>query len=186
MNRLASGHRWVDLRWLPGRGWAMVTAAAVLIAANWGLFIYGVGIGRVVEVALGYYIGPLVNVVLGVLVLGERPRPWQWAALAIATTAVVLISTADGRVPWLGMGLAVSFGVYGLIKKTVPLSSTASLTAEGLVLGIPAVALVVACSWPAPAPSPGTVPVTWRSSWQRARSPPCPYCSTEPPRAGFL
>ncbi len=135
---------WGELRALSGRGWAMVTAAAVLIAANWGLFIYGVGIGHVVEVALGYYIGPLVNVVLGVLVLRERPRPWQWAALATATAAVVLISVDDGRVPWLGLGLAVSFGLYGLIKKTVPLSSTASLTGEGLVLGLPAAALLLA------------------------------------------
>lgn len=133
---------WRDLRALSGRGWAMVSAAAVLIAVNWGLFIYGVAIGHVVEIALGYYIGPLVNVVLGVLVLRERPRPLQWVALGIATAAVVLISVGAGRVPWLGLGLAVSFGTYGLIKKTVPLASTASLTAEGIVLGLPAAALL--------------------------------------------
>ena len=134
---------WGLLRTLPGRGWAMVTAAAVLIAVNWGLFIYGVAIGHVVEIALGYYIGPLVNVVLGVLVLGERPRPMQWVALATATAAVLVIAVGDGRVPWLGLGLAVSFGTYGLIKKTVPLPSATSLTAEGLVLGLPALAYVV-------------------------------------------
>ena len=134
---------WTELRTLPARGWAMVTAAAVLIAVNWGLFIYGVAIGHVVEIALGYYIGPLVNVVLGVLVLRERPRRLQWVALGIATAAVVVIAVGDGRVPWLGLALAVSFGIYGLIKKTVPLSSTTSLTAEGVVLGAPALALVV-------------------------------------------
>lgn len=134
---------WRELRSLPSRGWAMVTAAAVLTAANWGLFIYGVAIGHVVEIALGYYIGPLVNVVLGVLVLRERPRLLQWVALGIATAAVVLISVGSGHVPWLGLALAVTFGTYGLIKKTVPLSSTASLTAEGVVLGLPAAALLV-------------------------------------------
>ena len=133
---------WGELRTLHARGWAMVTAAAVLIAVNWGLFIYGVAIGHVVEIALGYYIGPLVNVVLGVLVLRERPRPLQWVALVIATAAVVVIALGDGRVPWLGLGLAVTFGTYGLIKKTVPLSSMSSLTAEGVVLGLPALAMV--------------------------------------------
>jgi chloramphenicol-sensitive protein RarD len=133
---------WRELRTLRARGWAMVTAAAVLIAANWGLFIYGVAIGHIVEIA-GYYIGPLVNVVLGVLVLRERPRLLQWVALGIATAAVLLISVGSGHVPWLGLALAVTFGTYGLIKKTVPLSSTASLTAESVVLGLPAAALLV-------------------------------------------
>jgi chloramphenicol-sensitive protein RarD len=110
---------------------------------NWSLFIYGVAIGHVVEIALGYYIGPLVNVVLGVLALRERPQLLQWVALGIATAAVVLISVGSGHVPWLGLALAVTFGTYGLIKKTVPLSSTASLTAEGVVLGLPAAALLV-------------------------------------------
>ena len=110
---------------------------------NWSLFIYGVAVGHVVEIALGYYIGPLVNVVLGVLALRERPQLLQWVALGIATAAVVLISVGSGHVPWLGLALAVTFGTYGLIKKTVPLSSTASLTAEGVVLGLPAAALLV-------------------------------------------
>ena len=104
---------WRELRSLPSRGWAKVTAAAVLISANWGLFIYGVAIGHVVEIALGYYIGPLVNVVLGVLVLRERPRLLQWVALGTATAAVVLISVGSGHVPWLGLALAVTFGTYG-------------------------------------------------------------------------
>lgn len=137
------GHGWAAVRALPARGWAMVTAAAVLIAVNWGLFIYAVSVGHVVEVALGYYVGPLVSVLLGVLVLGERPRWLQWTALGIATVAVVVIGVGDARVPWLGLGLAVSFSVYGLIKKTVPLPSTASLTAEGVVLAPVALAYLV-------------------------------------------
>jgi chloramphenicol-sensitive protein RarD len=125
---------WAALRTLAARGWAMVAAAAVLIAVNWGVFIYAVAIGHVVEVALGYYIGPLVSVLLGVLVLRERLRAVQWVALGIATIAVLVIAVGDGRVPWLGLALAVSFSTYGLIKKTVPLPATASLTAEGIVL----------------------------------------------------
>ena len=125
---------WGALRSLPPRVWAMVTAAAALIAVNWGLFIYATGVGHVVEVALGYYIGPLVSVLIGVLVLRERLRPLQWVAVGIATAAVLVIAVGDHRVPWLGLGLAVSFATYGLIKKTVPLPATASLTAEGVVL----------------------------------------------------
>ena len=135
---------WGALRSLPLRVWAMVAAAAALIAVNWGLFIYATMIDHVVEVALGYYIGPLVSVLIGVFVLRERLRPLQWTAVGIATVAVLVIATGDRRVPWIGLALAVSFAVYGLIKKTVPLPATASLTAEGLVLApLAAVYLVV-------------------------------------------
>ena len=135
---------WGAIRTLSGRGWAMITAASVLIAVNWGLFIYAVSVGHVVEVALGYYVGPLVSVLLGVLVLRERPRLLQWVALGVAAVAVVVIAVGDARVPWLGLGLAVSFSTYGLIKKTVPLPSRASLTAEGVVLAPLAAAYLVA------------------------------------------
>lgn len=135
---------WGAVRALPARGWAMVAAASVLITVNWGLFIYAVSVGHVVEVALGYYVGPLVSVLLGVAVLRERLRLPQWVALGIAAVAVVVIAVGDARVPWLGLGLAVSFSLYGLIKKKVPLPATASLTAEGLVLAPVAIAYVVA------------------------------------------
>ena len=131
---LAVVRGWGALRTLSPRGWMMITAAAALIAVNWGLFIYATGIDRIVEVALGYFIGPLVSVLLGVLVLRERLRRLQWVAVGIAALAVLVIAVGDGRVPWIGLGLAVSFAVYGLIKKTVPLPATASLTAEGVVL----------------------------------------------------
>jgi chloramphenicol-sensitive protein RarD len=134
---------WGALRSLPPRVWAMVTAAAALIAVNWGLFIYATAVGHVVEVALGYYIGPLVSVLIGVLVLRERLRVLQWVAVGIATAAVLVIAVGDHRVPWLGLGLAVSFATYGLIKKTVPLPATASLTAEGVVLAPLAAAYLV-------------------------------------------
>ncbi|GEL18485.1 EamA family transporter RarD [Pseudonocardia asaccharolytica] len=126
---------WSELRKLSGRGWLLITAAAVLIAANWGTFIYGVAIDHVVDVALGYYVSPLVSVLLGVTVLGERLRRAQWAALAAALAAVLVISVGSGVVPWLSLVLAGTFGLYGLLKKTVPLSGRAGLTAEGMLLG---------------------------------------------------
>lgn len=134
---------WGELRMLSARGWVLVTAAALLVAANWGVFIYGVAIDQIVEIALGYYTSPLFSVLLGVLVLRERPRPAQWTALGIATAAVVLISVGNGRVPWLGLVLGLTFGLYGLLKKTVPLGPTAGLTAEGIVLGPLAAVLLV-------------------------------------------
>jgi chloramphenicol-sensitive protein RarD len=126
---------WRQLRALSGRGWLMAGAAAVAIAVNWGLFIYGVGIHHVVEISLGYFMSPLLSVLLGVLVLHERLHTWQWVALAIASVAVVMLSVQNGRPPWLALALATSFGIYGLLKKTIPLPATASLTAEALVLG---------------------------------------------------
>src|SRR5580765_5947790 len=141
---LTAVHGWRDLRRLRGRGWLTVTAAAVCIAGNWGLFIYGVSVDRVVEVALGYYATPLFTVLLGVGVLHERLRWAQWVALAVAATAVLVIGIGVGGVPWIGLGLGSSFGLYGLLKKSVPFGPTASLTAEGLVLApVAAVLLTV-------------------------------------------
>lgn len=126
---------WGRLAGLGGRTWAILGAAAALIALNWGLYIVAVTSGRVVEAALGYFVNPLVSVLLAVLVLRERLRRAQWAAIGVVIAAVAVLTVDYGRVPWLALVLAVSFGLYGLIKKTVPLESTASLTAEGLVLG---------------------------------------------------
>ena len=140
---LALVRGWGQLRGTSVRTWLLVTAAALLIAVNWGVFIYGVAVDHVVEIALGYYTSPLFSALLGVLVLRERPRPAQWAALGIATVAVVVISVGIGRPPWLGLALGLTFGLYGLIKKTVPLPSTASLTAEGIVLAPLASGLLV-------------------------------------------
>lgn len=134
---------WAELRTLSARGWAMTTAAGLLIGGNWGLYIYSVLNGHVVEAALGYFMSPLVSVLLGVLVLHERMRPVQWGAVGLALLAVLVIAVENGRPPWLALALAVSFGFYGLIKRTVPLTPAASLTAEGLALGPLAVGVVV-------------------------------------------
>ncbi|ATE57512.1 EamA family transporter RarD [Actinosynnema pretiosum] len=126
--------RWGALRGLPPRSWLLVTAASALIAVNWGVYIYAVNSGRVVEAALGYFINPLFSVLLAVLVLRERLRPAQHAAIGVAGAAVVVLAVDYGTLPWISLALACSFAFYGLIKKTVPLDSTASLTAESAVM----------------------------------------------------
>ena len=96
-----------------------LAVAAVLVALNWIIYVYGVTTGQVVDAALGYFINPLVTVLLAVIVLKERLRPIQWVALSFGVAAVVVITAGLGKVPWISLGLAASFGVYGLIKNRV-------------------------------------------------------------------
>ena len=117
-----------------GRSLTLLTVAAVVIAFNWGGFIYGVNAGRVVEVSLGYFINPLVTVLLGVFVLGERLRPVQWAAMGLAGVAVVVLAVDYGHPPWIALLLAFSFGTYGLAKKKADVEAVESLTFETIVL----------------------------------------------------
>ncbi|MEO7352591.1 MAG: EamA family transporter RarD [Marmoricola sp.] len=112
----------------------LLTVASVVIGLNWGGFIWGVNHHRVVEVSLGYFINPLVTVVLGVVVLGERLRPLQWTAIGIATVAVVGLTLDYGHPPWIAFLLAGSFGTYGLAKKKAGVEAVESLTFETLVL----------------------------------------------------
>jgi chloramphenicol-sensitive protein RarD len=112
----------------------LLTLASVVIGLNWGGFIWGVTNERVVEVSLGYFINPLVTVLLGVFVLGERLRPLQWMAIGIATVAVLGLTVDYGRPPWVAFLLAGSFGTYGLMKKKAGLEAVESLTFETLVL----------------------------------------------------
>ena len=95
----------------------LLAAAAVLISANWGAYIWGVNNGRVVETALGYFTGPLVSVLMGVLLLGERLRRAQWTAVALGAVAIVVLVVGYGEVPWVTLVLAFSFSTYGLVKK---------------------------------------------------------------------
>lgn len=112
----------------------LLLVAAVVITFNWGGFIWGVNHHRVVEVSLGYFINPLVTVLLGVVVLGERLRPWQWTAIGIAVVAVVGLTVDYGHPPWIAFLLAFSFGTYGLAKKKADVQAVESLTFETLVL----------------------------------------------------
>jgi chloramphenicol-sensitive protein RarD len=107
--------------------------ASVLLAGNWGLYIYGVNSGQVVETSLGYYINPLVSVGLGVVVLGERLRPVQQVAIGFAVAAVAVLTVANGRPPYLALGLAFSFGTYGLLKKQANVGALAALGIETAV-----------------------------------------------------
>lgn len=97
----------------------MLVAAGVLVTANWTLYVYGVNSGRTLDAALGYFINPLVAALLGVVVLRERMRPMQWLATAVGVLACVVLVVDYGEVPWIGLGLAFSFGTYGLLKNRV-------------------------------------------------------------------
>src|SRR4051812_1291690 len=118
---------------------------AMLLAVNWGVYVYAVNSGQVVEASLGYYINPLVTVLLGVLVLRERLRPWQWTAVGVGALAVAVLTVGYGRVPLIALTLAVSFGLYGLIKNRVgaDVGALTSLTTETVVLVLPAAAVLV-------------------------------------------
>lgn len=108
----------------------LLFAAAILISANWGVYIWSVNNGYVVEASLGYFINPLVSVALGVVVLGERLRRVQWAAVGIAVLAVLVLTVSYGRPPWIALILAFSFGLYGLVRKQAGVQAIPALTVE--------------------------------------------------------
>jgi chloramphenicol-sensitive protein RarD len=128
-----------------GRTVVRLTVAALVLALNWGFYVYGVTSGQVVQASLGYFINPLVTVLLGVIVLRERLRPAQWTAVGIGALAVAVLTIDYGSPPWLALTLAFSFAVYGLIKNRVGATHGAltSLTTETVVLApLAAVVLV--------------------------------------------
>jgi chloramphenicol-sensitive protein RarD len=112
--------------------------AAVLIGVNWFVYIYGVNSNQVIETSLGYFINPLVSVLFGVAVFKERLRAPQWAAIGIGGVAVAVIAVDYGRLPWIALTLAVSFGSYGLVKKSLGLPPTDGLFLESAALAAPA------------------------------------------------
>ncbi|HEY5832594.1 EamA family transporter RarD [Streptomyces sp.] len=122
---------------------ALVAVAATVVSVNWGMYIWGVNAGHVVETSLGYFINPLVTIALGVLVLHERLRPAQWAAVGIGALAVIVLTVGYGRLPWIALTLAFSFGTYGLVKKQVAMGGLESLAAETSVQFLPALAFLL-------------------------------------------
>jgi chloramphenicol-sensitive protein RarD len=112
----------------------ILAVAAVVVSVNWGVFIWSVDNGHVVDASLGYFINPLVSIALGVVVLRERLRPLQWLAVAIAGVAVLYATVSLGRPPWIALVLAFSFGIYGLAKKLAGVDAIASLTVEMMLL----------------------------------------------------
>ena len=121
----------------------VLSGAAVLIAVNWLVYVLAVNSGHVVEASLGYFINPLVSVLLGVVFFAERLRPLQWVAVGIATLAVAVLTVDFGRPPWIALVLAASFGLYGLMKKLVRVEAAPGLFVETVVLLLPATAFLV-------------------------------------------
>ena len=138
---VTAGFRW--LRGLDRRQLGLLALAAVLITVNWGVFIYAVTSGHVVDTSLGYFINPLVTVALAMLVLGERLRRRQLVAVGIACAGVLVLTAAAGRPPWIALALACSFGLYGLVKKRAGVGGAQSLGVETALLALPALAYVV-------------------------------------------
>ncbi len=136
------GRHWFrDTLNLPRARW-MLAITGVLIAFNWGLYIWAVNAGHVVESSLGYFINPLLNVVLGVVVLNERLSRMQWVSVAVAAVGVLWLTFNYGSFPWIALALAVSFGLYGLIRKLVDVPPVRGLGAESVYLLLPALILI--------------------------------------------
>ena len=135
--------RWRHVRALPAKTWALVAAAAAAISVNWGVYIFAVNNGHVVDASLGYFITPLVSVAFGLLLLHETLRPMQWAALCVAVPAVVVTAIGAGQIPWLALALSGSFGVYALIKRVIRIPPVISLTGESAVLVLPALGYLI-------------------------------------------
>jgi len=116
------------------RVFLLLSLAAVVITINWGTYIYGVTNDRVVETSLGYFMNPLVTVLMGVVLLGERLRPLQWLAMGVGAVACLVLTVDYGHPPWIALVLAFSFGTYGLAKKQAGVEAVESLTLETLLL----------------------------------------------------
>lgn len=117
--------------------------AALLIGVNWFVYVWGVNAGHIVETSLGYFINPLLSVLLGVVVLRERLRPLQWVPIGLAGIGVLYLTIVYGAIPWISLILAFSFGLYGLVKKTAPLNALHGLTLETGILFAPMLAYLI-------------------------------------------
>lgn len=120
---------------------ATLTASALLIGVNWLIYVWAIQVGHVYAASLGYYINPLVNVLLGTAVLGERLSRRQWVAVGIAGAGIALLLGGALTTLWISLSLAFSFGAYGLIRKQVPVGSLPGLTIESMILLVPALAI---------------------------------------------
>ena len=121
--------------------------SALLLAANWLTYVWAVNNGHVVDASLGYFILPLVNVALGYVFLHERPRPGQWLAVAVAAAGVLWLTVLTGRLPWIALVLALSFGFYGLLRKVAVLGALEGLTLETILLAPATLAVLGAWAW---------------------------------------
>lgn len=131
--------------WLPAllkqpRILAVFSLSALLLSANWLMYVWAVQNGHVLDASLGYFILPLVNVAMGYVLLHERPRPWQWGAVALASAGVLWLTFQAGHVPWIALVLALSFGFYGLLRKVSSVGALEGLVLETMILAPLAVA----------------------------------------------
>jgi chloramphenicol-sensitive protein RarD len=142
---IAARHEWIQLRIAirSRRIMAIYTVAAIAIAVNWFVFVWAVNEGFIVQIALGYFINPLLSVFLGVIVFREKLRRLEWSAIALASAGVMYLTVFYGTFPWIALTLAASFGTYGLMKKMAPLGALLGLTLETSILFLPAVAYLV-------------------------------------------
>nr|WP_205266752.1 EamA family transporter RarD [Mycolicibacterium sphagni] len=132
-----------DLRTITGRTWLLLVCASALVSANWVIFIYAVSNGHVVDAALGYFVNPLISVLLGVLIFRERLNRAQLVAVGIALAAVVLLGVEVGGPPFIALGLAFTFGLYGVVKKVVPTDPRVSVGLEAAIAAPFAIAYIV-------------------------------------------
>ena len=121
----------------------LFTASAALLSLNWFVYIWGVNAGHIVETSLGYFINPLVSVLMGVFFLGEKLRRGQWVAIGLAALGVLYLTLRYGSLPWIALTLATSFALYGLIRKTAPLGSLEGLSLETALMFLPALGYLV-------------------------------------------
>lgn len=112
----------------------LLIASSVLIATNWLVYIYGVNTDRIIETSLGYFINPLINVLLAIVILRERMNRWKTLAVLLALIGVLILTLQYGRIPWIALTLAFSFGTYGLLRKIAGVESTVGLTLETAIL----------------------------------------------------
>jgi chloramphenicol-sensitive protein RarD len=142
---LAVLKRWAWLRELLSQPRVLLAfaASALLLSANWSVYVWAVQNAHLLDASLGYFILPLVNVALGFAFLKERPRPGQWLAVAVAASGVLWLTVQAGRLPWVALVLALTFGVYGLLRKVATLGALEGLTLETLMLSPLALGLLL-------------------------------------------
>ncbi|ASY68217.1 EamA family transporter RarD [Sinorhizobium fredii] len=121
----------------------MATLTAALITVNWGIYVWAIGAGRAIETALGYYINPLFSIFLGALLLKERPSPTQMVAIALAALAVAVLAFDAGGLPWVSIGLCISWGFYAFFRKTLPIGPNQGFFLEVLLLSVPAIGYII-------------------------------------------
>lgn len=141
---LVAVRRLSDLRAITRRTWLLLMCASVLISVNWLIYVYAVNSGHVVDAALGYFINPLVSVLLGMLIFGERLNRTQTAAVLIAVVAILVLAVGADATPAIGLGLAASFGFYGVVKKVVTVDPRVSVAVEAGIAAPLAIVFLIA------------------------------------------